>query len=45
MNFQETQFADLDWHPCSPVEDGLLTAGTALLMLAPFIIIFAFAVA
>jgi hypothetical protein len=43
--FAEAQFGELEDHPCSATEDAFLTVGTVLLMLSPFIIIFAFMVA
>ena len=45
QKFAEAQFGELEDHPCSPAEDAFLTVGTVLLMLSPFIIIFAFVVA
>lgn len=44
QKFAEAKFGDLEDHPCSPVEDGFLSVMAVLLMLAPFIVIFAFMV-
>lgn len=44
QKFADAKFAELEDHPCSPAEDGLLSVLSVLLMLAPFIVIFAFMV-
>ena len=43
QRFAEAQFAELDDHPCSPVEDAFLSVGTFLLAISPVLIVIWFA--
>jgi hypothetical protein len=42
-DFDVAQFSELEY-PCSPKEDAFMTVGTALLALAPVLIVIAFLV-
>lgn len=44
QRFAEAQFADLDDHPCSPVEDAFMSVGTFLLAISPVLIVIGFRV-
>lgn len=45
QKFAESQFGELEDHPCSPMEDAFLTVGTLLLAISPVLIVIAFMVA
>jgi hypothetical protein len=44
QKFAEAQFGDLEYHPCTPMEDNFLW-GAVVLMLAPVVVVIAFMVA